>query len=145
MQGRGVEGVDEPVTLSGGDYCGHTALSSLGSGPPPLSPENAASLSFCDVFVLTRRAATNLLGTLRPDLRSEWLSLTSRHADGVEQSDEENNAGAARAGAEIEQERIGSQSLNAKMKQLREIEFEADKLRNEIAAMIDSSALLRDR
>ena len=145
MQGRGVEGVDEPVTLSGGDYCGQTALASLGSGPPPLSPDNAASLSFCDVFVLSRKAATNLLGTLRPDSRNEWLSLTSRHAEGVEQSDEENNARAAGMGAEIEQEQTGSQSLSAKINQLREIEFEADKLRNEIAAMIDSSTLLRDR
>ena len=97
------------------------------------------------MFLLTREAATNLLGTLGPELRNEWLSLTSRHADGVEQSDEENTSGAAGAGAEIGQEQVGAYSLNAKIKQLREIECEADKLRSEIAAMIDSSALLRDR
>lgn len=134
-QGRGVEGVDEPVTLSGGDYLGETALIGLvHRGPPPRSPINAASLSFCDVFTLTRVAAIGLLDTLGDAERSEWLEITCKHAEGLVRDIEDGDA-------PREREKLASPRpdiLASKMEELKRKEMELSSLREEVVALISS-------
>lgn len=141
LQGRGVDGVDEPVTLSGGDYVGQSALIGLERGNQiSLSPVNAASLSFCDIFVLTRDAAVNLLKTLSPELKKEWLELCSRHADLVDR-DIENGAD------EFEGKKKSLSKINSlarKMEELMEKEKEIAALRGEVLALMSSRASFGD-
>ena len=141
LQGRGVDGVDEPVTLSGGDYVGQSALIGLERGNQiSLSPVNAASLSFCDIFVLTRDAAVNLLKTLSPELKKEWLELCSRHADLVDR-DIENGAD------ELEGKKKSLSKINSlarKMEELMEKEKEIAALRGEVLALMSSRASFGD-
>lgn len=122
--------MNEPVTLTRGDYVGQTALVGLESrGPPPESPVNAASLSFCDVFVLTRKAAIGLLSTLSPELRREWLSVTSRHAEGVVKDEESIAEGSNQPTEEI---------LAMKIGELKRKELEVSALREEVLALLGS-------
>mmetsp|Transcript_9583 Transcript_9583/g.15371 ORF Transcript_9583/g.15371 Transcript_9583/m.15371 type:complete len:266 (+) Transcript_9583:1532-2329(+) len=66
FEGLEIEHVNDPITISSGDYVGQAALVELESrGPPQASPIHAASLTFCDVFKLTREAAIGLLDTLK--------------------------------------------------------------------------------
>ena len=141
FEGQGVEGVDEPVTLAGGDFVGAAALSDLQCrSAPPRCPENAASISFCELFALRRAAAVGLLGSLAPELKAEWLSLTARVAEGVVRDDE---SGAH--GSEAEATPGIDNVLASKIEELRLKESEisalragADALRADIVSLMSS-------
>lgn len=133
IQGRGVEGVNEPISFSGGDYVGQTALVGLENrGPPPESPINAASLSFCDMFVLTRKAAIGLLSTLNPELRREWLSVTSHHAENIASDRVSLEEGSNQPVVDI---------LAVKIGELKRKELEVSALRDEVLTLLGSRAM----
>lgn len=112
---------------------GQTALIGLESrGPPAESPMNAASLSFCDVFTLTRKAAIGLLDTLPTELRREWLCVTLRHAEGIIRDEEEGVESIEEGGLEEPAAII----LAKKIGELKRREVEVAALRDEVLALM---------
>mmetsp|Transcript_27826 Transcript_27826/g.68432 ORF Transcript_27826/g.68432 Transcript_27826/m.68432 type:complete len:550 (-) Transcript_27826:197-1846(-) len=131
------DGEDEPATISCGECVGQASLSRLElGGAPPKSPVNAASLTYCEVFVLSRAAAAGLLISLKPAERAEWLRLTARHGDGIN-----NDAEAGVEGGGVDAGiMFGDNLLMTKLAQLREKESELISLRDEVYSLISSTA-----
>jgi hypothetical protein len=156
LQGRGVEGLDAgsgTVTLFGGDYVGAAAVKDIATGsPPPTNEENAASISFCEVFVLARRDAIGLLHSLSPELRKEWISVTSHHAEGVIHGgvsgtvmDDEEVGLTRESDLQVESgvheisEDVGFDTLREKLDELRRKEHEISTLREEVLALLSKN------
>mmetsp|Transcript_9589 Transcript_9589/g.15392 ORF Transcript_9589/g.15392 Transcript_9589/m.15392 type:complete len:345 (+) Transcript_9589:1532-2566(+) len=136
FEGLEIEHVNDPITISSGDYVGQAALVELESrGPPQASPIHAASLTFCDVFKLTREAAIGLLDTLKEPERSEWLLVAAEHAaDRV--------VGDVEEVLTVQKHNLSGQPniLALKVAELKRRETELHKLRSEILDIMSSSS-----
>ena len=79
----GIEKKGETVILTRGDYVGEAALSGLARRTiGGQSKVSATALCFCEVHVLTRERAKEMLDTLPSVVRREFEDLIRKYADG---------------------------------------------------------------